>query len=206
MSTKGGYKQLILKARELMGKAGLIAFDRAKLLCQIFEDRDFRADLGNADDFKCAETLDELCGDLSLKFLRLKQLVEHFPERKQWASGNLERMLAEMLASVTAPIEDHKPKRERTVIKQSEFVALSQEKTKVEQQANEFKKLAEVAKQEKVEIESKAREFRQAAESAEEKCRRLEIENRDLREKLAEANGRIAELTRMVRGLEPVAA
>lgn len=87
-----GYKRLLLEALELRGQGGKSAYQRTKLLVQVFLDREFRAEAGNVDDFRAAEVLDEYVEDLALRFLELKAMVEHFPREKDWSEGKLRTM------------------------------------------------------------------------------------------------------------------
>lgn len=91
------YKRLLLEAVRLRGRSGMRAFDRAKLLCAVFDDGEFRQECGNLDDFRAAEILDEYVDDLCLGFLDLRAMLAHYPRRRQWAAGKLGRMLSAMI-------------------------------------------------------------------------------------------------------------
>lgn len=92
------WKEQLIHARSLMGKAGVIAYDRAVVLKEVFENDDFRADSG--DDMRSSRRLDEYVNDLCLTFLDLLQLLKHYPTRKQWASGKLRSMYDAMTRQV----------------------------------------------------------------------------------------------------------
>lgn len=178
MATKTGYKKLLLKAKELMGQAGLLAFDRAKLLTEVFNDRDFRADLGNADDWKAADALNEFCRDLALKFDRLRQLIEHFPDRGQWATGDLEGMLARMIEDKRGEErEANAPAAKVNRIKREEFEAVQQ------QVAHE---------------QARAKHLESVVSAKREEIQWLREENAELKHKLAVAEGRLTELERLL--------
>ncbi|HSV27554.1 MAG TPA: hypothetical protein VLH60_06650 [Sedimentisphaerales bacterium] len=91
------YKALLIEARKLRGRSGLAAYRRAKLLCQVFEDRNFRADCGNLDDFRAAAVLDEYLEDLCVSFLDIRRMLRHFPKPKAWQEGRLSRLYNDML-------------------------------------------------------------------------------------------------------------
>lgn len=177
-----GYKALIVEARKLMGKAGLLAYDRAKLLVEIASDPDFEPEVGGR--MQAAEMLNDLCGDLALKFVRLKQLLEHYPDRKQWAEGNLETMLAAMYADAAERDKQAAPKTAR---KTATVADLEAAESKVKH------------------AEAHSRYVEEKLETAEQKLKRLESENADLRRQLAVAEGRITELERIA-GRELIAA
>lgn len=94
------WKRLMLEARELMGQAGGVAYDRVVLLIQVFDDQDFKVDAG--DDHKASHRLDELLGDLCLDFLEARQLLRHYPDRDTWASGRLRKMYDDMIREMFA--------------------------------------------------------------------------------------------------------
>lgn len=122
MSTKKqGYKQLLLEAKSMRQSAGSNAYDRAVILMKVFDDREFRADNGNVDDFALADVLDAYCEDLSFGFLDLKALIEHFPQREQWSDGLLRRMYTEMLdAREKVDVGERKVPQRRASLKQLE--------------------------------------------------------------------------------------
>lgn len=177
-----GYKTLIVEAKKLMGKAGLLAYDRAKLLVEIAADPDFEPEVGGR--MKAAEILNELCGDLALKFVRLKQLLDHYPDRKQWAEGNLEAMLTTMYADADNSKREAAPKVARKTATVADL---------------------EAAEGKAKHAEAHSRYVEEKLETAEQKIKRLEGENADLRRQLAIAEGRITELERIA-GRELIAA
>jgi uncharacterized protein YceH (UPF0502 family) len=95
------WKELLSEARSLMGRAGANAYRRAKILCRVFNDVDFRAAHGNLDDFQAADLLDDLVQDLCLSFLDLRRVLDRFPRRKDWREGRLSRMFAEATKATT---------------------------------------------------------------------------------------------------------
>ena len=98
-----GYKKLLLEALELRGQGGKSAYQRTKLLVQVFQNREFRAEAGNVDDFRAAEVLDEYVEDLALRFLELKAMIEHFPKERDWSEGKLRSMYKTVMEAGSAP-------------------------------------------------------------------------------------------------------
>jgi hypothetical protein len=93
------WKQLIIEAKRLMAESGSVAFDRAKVLCQLYTDSDFIADCDqrkvNAED-----ELDGLCDGLNLTFMELREMLGHYPRKQQWQSGRLRKMYDEMTEAI----------------------------------------------------------------------------------------------------------
>lgn len=115
------YKQQLIKCNELMGKSGESAFKRATILVSVFEDDDFRQDIGALDDFAAAEVLSQHVQDLCLSFLELRLMLEVFPKIADWKEGKLRNMYDECLRLA----EEDKPEKEkrthtRTTIKDLE--------------------------------------------------------------------------------------
>ena len=107
------YKRRLLKARELRKYAAGKNYDRTKLLVAVFDDREFRADNGNADDLAAAAILDAEIEDLGLEFLQARALLEYFPDRQQWASGLLVNMYQELLDGKRIKVTTEAPKQKR---------------------------------------------------------------------------------------------
>lgn len=89
MAGRKNYKTLLIEARNLRSEAGKNAHKRATILCQVFDDRDFRADIGALDDFGAAEVLDAECEDLCVGFLELRAMLAAFPDATDWSDGKL---------------------------------------------------------------------------------------------------------------------
>lgn len=172
----GGYKSKLQECLRLRGEGGLSAYRRARLLCDVFEDREFRADLGNADDLKMASALDEYVEDLCLDFLDLRAMVAFAPNESQWMDGRLKRLHAEMLAAqsqATSRGESKKPRKAATV-------------KQLEAAEKRVEELSETARHYRSEVE----ELRSKLSEATDEIRRLQREN-------ARLEGRISELERL---------
>lgn len=109
--SRPGYKNLLDECRTLMAKAGSTAFRRTAVLNQVFLDRDFRADLGNSDDFACAMVLDEYVEDLCLTFLELRSILVHFPTASDWADGKLSTLYQRTLDKIAAERKEEAPEK-----------------------------------------------------------------------------------------------
>jgi hypothetical protein len=89
------WKEILIQAKELLGKAGTTAFDRATLLVSVWNDPDFQADARS--EFVALDRLSEYVNDLALNFLELQQLLVKFPTRDAWAKGNIRQMYDSMM-------------------------------------------------------------------------------------------------------------
>lgn len=87
--SRPAYKKKLNECRELRHQGRTSAYRRAKLLCEVYEDRDFQEDIGTTDSFALASALDEYCEDTALRFLQLKAVLELFPDEQQWQQNGL---------------------------------------------------------------------------------------------------------------------
>lgn len=172
------YKKLLLEAKELRGKSGLAAHRRATILVSLFDDADFRADIGASDDFVVESFLDELVEDLVLKFLELRAMLAEFPDSSDWNDGKL----ATLYAKAEERIRTRKPERETparsvTRVTREQYDALKAEKQDAEA------RLAFVERQ---------------STQATSALSKLQQENQELRLENERLKGRIEELERLV--------
>lgn len=182
MASISGYKKLLIEAKRLVGQAGLAAYDRATLLNKVFEDPAFRADTGAVDDYALGEVLDAYVSDLAVDFMELKNLLDHFPNREAWGTGNLKRMRVEMIA---ARREASRAEREQA----GETI------TRTRRTHQEFKEL----EHEKDVAERQLESSRRDNESLVQEVARLKKEAADLRIENAQLTGRITELERVLK-------
>lgn len=174
-ATKPGFKNKLTECLQLRHQGGASAYRRAKLLCDVFEDREFRESLANADDLRMAAELDAYVEDLCLDFLDLRAILAFAPEQSQWADGRLKRLYAEMLeARTTKRGETPKPPRRMATVKQLDAA---------EKRAEELHHRVETFK-------SEADELREKLAEANKEIARLRHEN-------ARLEGRLAELERI---------
>lgn len=178
MKSNATYKKTLLKVRELLSAARRDLHAIVTNLVAVFNDRDFRADNGNADDFKAADVLNEFLGDWRLKFLDAKALLEEFPKAADWETTTVDAML-DQVRQRRQPEEKAKKTFHR--VTQKEF-----------EQEQEQRKSAE----------SRAK-FQ--AEMANERAKTIDellAENAQLKRDLARAEGRIEELERQLSRFE----
>lgn len=93
------YKRKLLEARELRRQGGRLLYERVRLLCEVFDDREFREDLGQVDDLAAAEVLDGELSDVGFDFLQLRGVLQHFPGASQWESRPIIDMYEEVIHS-----------------------------------------------------------------------------------------------------------
>lgn len=170
------YKAKLLNAKSMRGKGGFAAYDRVTLLNSVFDDRDFRADIGDVDDFRAAAVLSDYTEDLAFKFLELRAMLGYYPERAQWKDGKLRTMYEEMRVAQRAADADPR-KRSRTVVTREQYDAVSADKDHAEARAKFLD--GELAR-------------------SRDRIADLERENGDLKHALARAEGRIEELERRI--------
>ena len=179
-----GYKQKLIVASQMQAQTKGSIYDRVKILNEVFEDRDFRAEAGNLDDFKADDHLSRYVNDTGFSFLQLRAILEHFPDRAAWEQGLLAEMYDEM--------RDAKARRNRA---EREPAATPRRRVT----AAEYDKLAEEKARMEVLVRQTREQIHQATDHADE-----------LRAEVARLQARIAELERENRDLrrrrEPVAA
>lgn len=100
MATKvGGWDKLVAEAKRLQGQSGLNAFERAVILQKLRDDTVGRSRNGLDKPKALFKYLDEFCADLCVKSSQLLQILDHFPNRDKWSTGDLRTMLATVLAA-----------------------------------------------------------------------------------------------------------
>lgn len=163
-----GYKKKLLQCKELRGEAGFTAYERARLLVDVFDDRDFRADLGNVDDWKAAKALDEYVEDLCIKFLGLRAMLEHFPRKDEWKEGKLATMYQQVVDGRSEPEQTTQERRRATL----------EDLERLEQQAKKWKEQADTLKGQLKGVQDELKQ-------RDEKIAQLTRENDDLRAQLS---------------------
>ncbi len=118
-----GYKKLLSEALALRTQGGKSAYQRTKILVQVFLNRDFRAEAGNVDDGRAAEVLDEYVEDLALRFLELKAMYEYFPKDSQWSEGKLRSMYKEVMEAGAQPPREVQRRHKITLEQYAELEA-----------------------------------------------------------------------------------
>ena len=111
------WKQLLREAKQLSSKIGVNVYRRTKILIEIFEDAEWRAEVGVRDDLQAAEWLDAEFKGIALKFLQLRAILGEFPQKEQWAEGDLQTMFASVKPAKPA----EQTGRTRKAIKLADF-------------------------------------------------------------------------------------
>lgn len=164
---KAKWELLMTKIDALISESNASLYDRSVLLKQVWDDPAF-LDFHNRDIDQAESHLNEKLGDYGVTIFDCLSLLKHFPEKLDWAKGNLRDMLAVALdkeRQARAAVVAYKPERKGPVAR-SEFDKLEQQLGHVNSRAD----------------------------SLAEENGRLREENARLRSELDRANGRIAEL------------
>jgi cell division protein FtsB len=130
-TAQANYKTLLVSARKLKGKTQILLFQRVAILCQVFDDQQFRADCGAADDFAAGAALDSELDDTGFEFLQLRAVIQRFPAAEDWSKSTLATMYAAVLAQSAEARHADEPPRTRHVIKQSEYAELKKRTDKL---------------------------------------------------------------------------
>lgn len=168
--TSVGYKKKLIAASELRTQGRAALFQRATLLVEVFEDREFRADNDQFDDLKAAELLDSYLEDTAATFLEVRAILQTFPTLEQWKGKTIRELYESALESSRASSEEKtRATPRRITIKQFEG----------EQQARK-------------EAEAEVRNLKK-------QITELEASNRKYIRENAQLEGRITELERIAR-------
>ncbi len=176
MAGRKNYKTLLLEAASLRGESGVNAHKRIGILVKVFEDADFRAEIGSSDDYKAAEVLDDHVQDLCLTFLELKAMYQAFPDVADWKDGKL-RTLYQRSLEVAEANKPEPTKRSVNRVTNKEYEQLDSEKQDIEAQLNYTKRTVDEIKSE---------------------IDRLRDENLSLRNEKMRLEGRIEELEKLL--------
>lgn len=176
MNSNDNYKAKMLRALKLKSQGALAIYEMTRLAVEIFDDADFRLDHGNADDFRCADLLDEqLFAEFGWSFFDLRRMFQQFPDKKHWQEGKLRRLYDEVSKSQVVESEPRKPAQRATL---KEVAALQDQVKSLEVQ----RKFGEQLLHDKATTVEK-----------------LEAENRALKREIATLKGRIMELERQLK-------
>lgn len=179
MAGKKSYKTLLLEARDLRGQAGINAHKRATLLVKVFDDRDFRSEIGATDDYGAAEMLDAEVEDLCLSFLQLREILKRFPNEQDWSDGKLRTLYNRTCELAKADVEAETreaPARVRRVVTMKEL---------------------EQVEQARLDAEAVVRRVEREIKSQADELESLRKQNADLRMEAERLKGRIEELERL---------
>jgi len=115
-AAKPSLKPYIAKIRrleELQGQTGHVLFERTKLLCELFDDWDFRQHVNALDDAQLGEFLThKYLADLGVDFFQVRTAYEHFPAPAPWQERGLFRLIQEAQERNRKPAKgDEQPTR-----------------------------------------------------------------------------------------------
>lgn len=176
--SKATYKEILIKVLEMQSKSASDLYQRATLLVVVFDDSEFRADAGNADDHKAADMLDRYVGDSAYSFLQLRAMLIAEPKREAWKTKTLREIWdaasrkAEVTGAATAT---------RRAVKLKDFEQVQLERDSLQSQLAHTRKSGE-----------------ETIEELRSLLRQREQEIAELKREIAVAQGRIEELERMV--------
>lgn len=184
MASSSTYKEKLKEILRMKSAAASAVYRRAVILIDVFNDRDFRADLGNADDFKAADALDQYCDDLPYQFLDLQAMVDAVPESSEWKKRSLREIYEQSRMAAKERDADSRPLKPRRTVTVKEHEEVLTQCKAAESRAKHAADMLE--------------EKRKSYEELSKECAALRQEN-------AELKGRIKELERIV-GRELAAA
>jgi hypothetical protein len=108
------WKQKLLQARQMRDNARAAAYDRVRLLSEVYEDSEFRLEFGNRSTEKIAAILDDYVDDLDYDFLELHAVLRHFPDRADWEKTKISRLYQQVVDAGNRQAAEDKPPRIRT--------------------------------------------------------------------------------------------
>lgn len=181
------YKQLLKDVEELQRMARTRIHQRVGLLCEIYDDQDYRADHAQYDDARLGEQLDKYVEDTALSFLQLRALLQEFPAEAEWSSMGLIQMWEEYRSRDRGRASAAETTHNETVRRTAKIAELDK------------------AKEETKHFRAMTRNLETRLDESANEADRLRQENQSLREDLAKANGRIQELERIVSQFSPAA-
>jgi hypothetical protein len=194
------WKELLGKADCLNGQSNGIAYDRIKLLVEIYNDLDYRSDMAAqyqvdaASDDQLVALLDErLANDLGAfwdqPFHEGRAMLDLFPERSTWVSGKIRDLHAQMLEKATET--DRTETRNRPHYKA--------ETAKLKDENAELRDKVKVIETQTAKVESEIETLRR--ENVE-----LRSENEVLRIKVDQLTVDLSEARAAIRGLRSIPA
>lgn len=128
MPTNEGYEKLLLKLDRLKGKSGKAIHGRVEIACLVYDDDDFRANLG-LDAITAAEFLDrrfadiDVMGDCHGIFNTLRHMLIYFPDVTDWSDGDLSglrKKCDELRKQNESEDREERPRRRSATVKQLE--------------------------------------------------------------------------------------
>ena len=172
------FETKLAAVRKLVGGMRTALYDAVKLCCDVFEDRAFRDYLRVerglvVDDFVAADALDAELTESGFGFLELRTMLELFPDREQWQTTTLGDMHTAVLKR-TEQHDERETKRAVTRVKLADHKEVCDERDRA------------VKRAESLEVDVRQRQ---------DEVGMLRAQVANLEKQLAEANGRISELS-----------
>lgn len=176
--TASEYKLKLIVVSEMKAQSKGLLYDRVKILNEVFDDRDFRAEAGNLDDFKADEHLSAYVDDTGFTFLQLRAILEHFPNRAAWEKRKLAEMYDEMRdAKAKLNKQERQPTAPRRRVTAAEFDQAQEEKSRAQV-------IAQQSREQLHKVTDEADALRAEVARLQGRISELERENRWLRRQL----------------------
>lgn len=125
MANKIGYKRKLLNVSQMKATGIERLHERVIVLVEVFDDSEFRADIGG-DDFAIAAVLDKYVDDCALGFLQLRSVLQVFPAAEEWKATNLRALHASAIER-SKPLGQEPVKHERRTVKVADFDELQEQ-------------------------------------------------------------------------------
>jgi hypothetical protein len=128
-----------VKTMQREGRANV--FHRVVLLCEVFEDGDWLEKIrptmtgGVIDETKAAAMLDHFVDDTGHTFLKLRAMLDRYPNEPDWVASNLSEMYEKLLAERRA-VNDKQPTPSRWSCSKADYEAIEQELKVEKRKAN----------------------------------------------------------------------
>lgn len=114
------YKKRVAELERLKAAGINSIYDRTVHLKALMFDQDYRAALGNLDDFQMSEYLDSYVSDSALTVLELLAVLERFPKCDQWQETSLRDLYKDAVSRSDAETEKASRPRRGVTIKEHE--------------------------------------------------------------------------------------
>lgn len=195
MPAKTSWKKLLQKVEDLFGEARVNLHAITVLLVKIFDDREFRHDIGIDDDYLVSDWLDKYITETNLTFIELRAVLIEFPDENQWKETTIrdlyERTLKKTEETTEAPVVNRTAwkKKAQESIEELEEVELENARLK-KRETNNCERLSVYEREIRDLKASFEREIRNLKDLYEQKIHTLKEEN-------ALLHGRIEELEKL---------
>ena len=118
---------LLNKIGTTLERVGLLWFDAATALVDLFNDADYRAKLGDKSEDQIGDALNnELPAWTPCNFWQFRDLLAHFPNRATWSTKSIAELYDDMLRQKAAP-DPYAPPRIRRSFTVAQYETLERE-------------------------------------------------------------------------------